>query len=678
MKNVMQNFSCRIMALLFLLGFPAVLIAQTSAESPESSPLGKAVVTSPDGRVEITFHTLSEGQTAPTGGRLVYSVSFQGKPMIEPSAISLELEDGFPLGQNVRMVSLFPSGADETYTLVTGKTRTVRNHYNALRIDLIDNASAGRLLTIEARAYDDAAAFRYRLPEQKALSSVRLKKENTEFRISKDPFIYALVLPHYRSMYESEFLKLSASSLSNQGGVSSTVLLGLPLLMEVSGRGWMAITEADMQGSAAMYLVNPSGGWTSHKFESRLAPRLDSPDVAVIGQLPYTSPWRVMLIGSEPGRLIESNVITSLNPPSVIEDTSWIRAGRASWDWWNGSLGPDGQKAFTTETMKFYVDFAAASGFEYTLVDAGWSRRDITRMNGTVDIPELVKYAAAKNVKIWIWLPYDATTRQMDEAFALYEKWGVAGLKIDFVERDDQEGIEFYYRAAKKAARHHLMVDFHGSTKPTGMDRTYPNVMGYEAVLGMEQSKAGSRDNTDSHVMLPFTRMLTGPMDYTPGGFDNVTPGAFEPRMERPMVMGTRAHHLAMYVVYDAPFQMVADHPSAYQGQPAFQFIRDVPATWNQTKVLNGQPGEYITIARRSGDSWFLGSMTGRHGCRLEIPLDFLGEGRYTADIYADAPDADQFPKKCEIEKKMLMRTERLTLKLAPDGGCAIRFRPEK
>jgi alpha-glucosidase len=413
-----------------------------------------------------------------------------------------------------------------------------------------------------------------------------------------------------------------------------------------------------------MYLVNPSGGWTSHKFESRLASHLDDPNIAVAGTLPHHSAWRVLLVGTEPGKLIESNVITSLNPECTIKDTSWIHAGRAAWDWWSGSIGPDGKGAYTTETMKYYTDFAAKSGFEYLLVDAGWSARgDITKMNGRVDIPEVVRYASSKGVKVWIWLGYRDVDKQMADAFPIYEKWGVAGLKIDFVERDDQEGIEFYYRAAEKAA-------------PTGIDRTYPNVMGYEAVLGMEQSKAGSRDNPDHHVTIPFTRMLAGQMDYTPGGFDNVTGAEFEPRMQNPMVMGTRAHHLAMYVVYEAPFQMVSDHPSAYEGQAAFEFIKAVPATWDRTRVLNGLPGEYITVARCRGDEWFIGSMCNWTPRRLEIPLTFLGKGNYTAEIYADAADADQFPKNVLIEKKTVNSTTLLKAQLAPAGGYAVRIKP--
>lgn len=650
-------------AALFLL-FPPLLAAQSKVALP-----------SPDSNLVVTFQTVKDGAAAATG-ELVYSVSFRGKPLIDASALRLELEGQRSLGSAVRIAQQTASSVDETYRLVTGKAGTVRNHYNGLRIDLEENGENRRRLSIEARAYDDAIAFRYLVPEQRPLRDFRLKKETTEFRISKDATTYALVLPNYRTMYESEYLKLNASAFANKNGLSNRVLIGLPLLMNVPGIAWIAITEADLRDYSSMYLVNPSPEWGGHRFESQLAPG-DDPEVTVSGTLPHHSAWRVLLVGDQPGRFIESNVITSLNPESAIKDTSWIHPGLTSWDWWSGSIGSDGKPAYTTETMKYYVDFAAKSGFPYMLIDAGWSASwDITKMNGKVDVPEVVRYAATKNVKVWIWLAYMDVDSQMEEAFPLYEKWGVAGLKIDFVERDDQRGINFYYRAAQTAAEHHLMLDFHGATKPTGLERTYPNVLGYEAVLGMEQSKAGMRDNPDHRVMLPFTRMLAGPMDYTPGGFDNVTENDFIARHVRPMVMGTRAQQLAMYVVYQAPFQMVSDAPKAYEDQPSFGFIQHAPATWEETRVLGGLPGEYIIMARRNGKEWFLGCMTNWTTRTLDIPLTFLDNGKYTAEIYADSDDAAQYPKNVSIQKKSLDRSMRLKASLAPGGGYAVRFVP--
>jgi alpha-glucosidase len=326
--------------------------------------------------------------------------------------------------------------------------------------------------------------------------------------------------------------------------------------------------------------------------------------------------------------------------------------------------------------MEYYVDFAAASGFPYMMLDAGWSGMHITKMRGNVDVPELVRYAAKKNVKVWIWLYSKSVATQMQQAFPLYEKWGVAGVKIDFVLRNDQEGIRWYYAVAKLAAEHHLMVDFHGATQPWGIQRTWPNVLDYEAVLGLEQNKAGRRDGPVHRATLPFTRMLSGPLDYTPGGFNNVTREAFVARDNSPMVMGTRAQQLALYVVYEAPLAMVSDAPSAYANQPAFQFIRDVPTAWDATRALDGEPGEFATIARRQAKEWYLGSITNWTARDVRVPLDFLGAGRYTAEIYEDAADAAENPKHVAIRHQTVRKTDTLTLHLASGGGCAIRFVP--
>lgn len=635
-------------------------------------------VASPDGKVVLAIEMVPATANGLTG-RLLYKVIFRGKPLVEESALKFELEGQRPLGTGVRITGSAQLPGEDSYKLLAGKTSTVHDRYNSLRLDLEQDGLLTVKFSIEARVFNDAVAFRYVIPDQKAIRNFRLTKESTEFRIAKDATTYALELPNFHSMYESEFVKLPITSFSNQGGVASRVLIGLPLLMEVPGVAWMAITEADLRDNSSMYLTNPSGSWMGHWFESVLAPSEEDSNLIVKSSLPHHSAWRVLLIGDEPGRLVESNVITSLNPENRIADTSWIKAGKASWDWWSGSLNANGKSSYSTETMKYYVDFAAQSHCEYMLIDAGWSEpNDMTKMNGKVDIPEVVRYAAARGVKVWIWLYYKTTDSQMEEAFPLYEKWGVAGLKIDFIERDDQRGIDFYYRTADLAAKHHLMVDFHGATKPSGLERTYPNVLGYEAVLGLEQSKAGTRDNPDHQTTIPFTRMLAGPMDYTPGAFTNVTREEFVPRGESPMVLGTRAHQLAMYAIYQAGIQMVADWPKAYEGDPSFEFVKAAPATWDETRVLNGRPGEFVTIARRHGEEWFLGSMTNWNARELDLPLSFLGSGDFTAEIYADAPDADVNPKNVRIEKKTVNRDSHLTAKLAPGGGYAVRVIPNK
>jgi alpha-glucosidase len=637
---------------------------------------GSVEVSSPDKRIVLRF-VITAGKNQSSGdGQLTYAVSYRGKQVLEDSALRMELADQAPLGAAVHIVGNVPGHGIDDYALLAGKASAVHDVYNSETLQLEEGGSPGRKFYVEARVYNNAIAFRYEVPTQPALARYRLTQEDTEFRVSTDAPSWALRLPNYQSGYESEYVPQVLSALSNQGGVSSYILNGAPMLLHLPGVAWAAIGEADLEGNSAMYLENPSGNWGGHYLVSKISPPVEGQGPAVDAALPHQSAWRVVLLGDTPGDLIEANVMTDLNPPNRVPDTSWIHSGKASWNWWNGDIGADGKSAFTTDTMKYYVDFAAESGFPYMMLDAGWSGRDITTLRGNVDVPELVRYAAKKNVKIWIWLYSKSVGAQMQEAFPLYEKWGVAGVKIDFILRNDQQGIQFYYDVAKLAAEHHLMVDFHGATQPWGIERTYPNVLNYEAVLGLENNKAGRRDSPIDRTVFPFTRMLSGPLDYTPGGFNNVTEDQFVARDKFPMVMGTRAQQLALYVVYQAPFEMVSDVPSAYVNEPSFQFLRDVPTAWDATRVISGDPGEYITVARRHKQEWFLGSITNWTPRELHVPLNFLGSGAYTAEIYEDAPDAGDNPKHISILRKTVHSKDTLTLPLAKGGGCAIRFIP--
>jgi alpha-glucosidase len=653
---------------------PVMVFCGAPGSRAQSRPVE---VSSPDHRITLRFSVQSgKGQESGQDGQLMYSVNFHDKQVFENSALRLELANQPPLGAAVHIADSTPGSGVDDYTLLAGKTSAVHDAYNSLTVHAAESANPERKFDIEARVYNDAVAFRYHVPEQVALSRYQLTQEDTEFRPVMDASVWALRLPNYQSAYESEYVPSVLSGLSNQGGVSSYILNGAPMLMHMPGVGWTAVGEADLEGNAAMYLENPTGNWTGHYIVSKISPPVDGNGPAVDASLPHNTAWRVILLADTPGELVESNVFTDLNPPNRVADTSWIHPGKASWNWWDGDLGPDGKSAYTTENMKYYVDFAAQSGFPYMMLDAGWSGNDITKMRGNVDIPELVQYAAKNNVKVWIWLYSKSVAAQMQEAFPLYEKWGVAGVKIDFVLRNDQEGIKWYYDVARLAAEHHLMVDFHGATQPWGIQRTYPNVLDYEAVLGLENNKAGRRDGPVNRVTFPFTRMLSGPMDYTPGGFDSVTPEEFVARDKAPMVMGTRAQQLALYVIFEEPLAMVSDVPSAYANQPSFQFIKDVPTSWDATRVLNGEPGEVVTIARRHGDAWYLGSATNWTPRDLRVPLTFLGGGRYKAEIYEDAPDSAQSPKHVTIRQQIVRSTDTLNLSLASGGGCAIRFVP--
>jgi len=649
-------------------------ISGAAQPAPAAQPV---VVASPDHALSLHFAVKPSKTSTEGSGNLVYSLEFHGKPVLDDSGLALELGGSQPLGSDVHITGVESGQGVDDYALQFQKVSKVHDAYNSLVLHVSEGAGEHRTMRIEARAYNNGVAFRYVVPQQNSGSVMRLEQEDTEFRLSTDATNWLLALPNYRSSYESEYVKLPTSALSNQGGVSSSFLIGLPLLMHEPGVAWMSLTEADIEGSTSLYVTNPSGNWAGHWFVSKLAPRFDHSDVAVEGALPYHSPWRVLAVADDPGRLVESTLQYDLSPPSRVQDTSWIQGGKASWNWWVNDVDKDGHPTFTTENMKYYVDFAAASGFKYMVLDAGWAvGRDITKMNGKIDVPELVRYAATKNVKVWIWLYSESVMEQRSAAFPLFEKWGVAGVKIDFVNRDDQQGVQFYYDTAREAAEHHLMVDFHGTRTPWGLERTYPNVLSYEGVLGLENNKVGRRDSPVDRSVFPYTRLLAGPMDYTPGAFNNATEDGYVAQNTNPMAMGTRAQQLALYVIFQTPIQMVSDSPQSYAGQPEFQFIKDVPVTWDAIHVLNGTPGEFVTIARRHGDEWYLGSMTNWTPRTLEVSLNFLDQRSYTAEIYEDGADADANPKHVRIRKATVHKGETLTLKLASGGGCAIRFVP--
>ncbi len=666
---------CLRSTLLCLLAFCAaeMLPAQTAAAA-------SLKVASPDG--QIVFQ-LFDGQP-PSGLR--YAVQFHAKPMIAESNLGLEVEGQPALGPGMQNSGAETGAVDETYTIPVGKTRSVRDHYNSLRAGYED--ATGRKLQIEVRVFDDGVAFRYVVPEQPALKQVRITREDTGFTFVKDATTYPLILTGYHSSWEDEYQQRQVS------GLHADWVVGLPLLTEEPGIGWLAITEADIDNYAGMYLRKGSNRFdlkadlSPHRDETG---KPDEPEVAVETSTPFSSPWRVLMIGDEPGRLVESNIVLNLNPPSKIADTSWIKAGKSAWDWWSGQAAPSVtfKTGMNTATMKHYIDFASASGFPYMLIDAGWAvaparsgpedysaLADITRVVPEVDMPELLRYAKEKNVKIWLWSHWTSVDKYIDQAFPLFEKWGVAGVKIDFMDRDDQWMVNWYRRVVTAAAEHHLMIDYHGAFKPDGLRRTYPNLMTREGVMGKEYLKWSARTTPTHNVTLAFTRMLAGPMDYTPGAFGNANRANFIPRNFEPMTPNTRAHELALYAVFESPFMMVSDYPEHYQGQRDFDFIKRVPVTWDEIRVIGGLPMEWISVARRSGSDWYIGSITNWDERAVKLPLSFLGEGKFEAEIYADAPDAAQEATHTTLTKKTVDSNTVLDVHMVSGGGNAIWIHP--
>ena len=470
-------------------------------------------------------------------------------------------------------------------------------------------------------------------------------------------------------------------------GLHHDWLVALPLLAEVPAVGWVAVTEANIENYAGMYLRKND---VAFGVRAELSPRIDAPGIAVEADAPVTTPWRVLMIGDDPGRLVESNIVLNLNPASKIADTSWIRAGKSAWDWWSGQAAPSVsfKPGMNTDTMKHYIDFAAASGFPYMLIDAGWAvadrkgpqdyaaMADITHVVPEVDMLELLRYAKEKNVRLWLWSHWTSVEKYMDEAFPLFEQWGIAGVKIDFMNRDDQQMVAWYRHVAELAAQHHLMLDYHGAFKPDGLRRTWPNVITREGVMGKEYLKWSARTSPVHNTTLPFTRMLAGPMDYTPGAFGNSNRENFVSRNLMPMSLGTRAHELALYVVLESPLMMVSDYPEHYAGQHDFEFIKQVPTTWDEVRVLAGRPMENITLARRSGKDWYVGSLTNWDERTVKVPLSFLGEDRYVAEIYADAPDARVNATHTAFSKQPVDRSTVLEIRMVSGGGNAIWIHP--
>jgi alpha-glucosidase len=680
-----------------------LLALAVSAVAAAPAQTGPVVLQSPNGAIEISIATVRGPSAEASGGQLAYRVAFRGQPVVQWSNLGLAIEGSPALGAAVRIESSHASSQDETWKPVQGKASPIRNRYNAVSVQTVETAANARRLTIEARAYDDGVAFRYLVPEQPGVKELRILNESTQFRFSRDAYIFPLISRGFQTSNEDDYHALAIS------GLHPEYLVNLPLLVEAPGIAWVGLTEADIENYSNLYVTAGGGGLTA-----RLAPRVedintsadaapsfnpnvDAAKLSVIAETPVKSGWRVLMIADNPGRLVESNMVVNLNPPGAIQDTSWIKPGKTSWDWWNGSQeqgvrnpGPNNGK--NNDTVKYCIDFCARNHFEYMIVDGGWSKvlpkrpgdigysfrgpMDLTKSVPDIDIPMLVEYGRSKGVRIWVWAHFRDVNDQMDAAFAQFERWGVAGVKIDFLDRSDQWMVNWYRTAAKKAAEHHLMLDFHGAFKPDGMERTYPNVITREGVMGEEYNRWSARVTPRHNVTLAFTRMLAGPMDYTPGGFDNATPERFTPHAASLMVMGTRVHQTALFVVFESELQIVADSPAAYDGQKELEFLKAVPASWDETRVLNGVPAKYITVARRRGNEWFIGSITNEDARTLDVPLSFLGSGVYDAEIYADGPNAAADPKDSVAAKRRVDARTVLQLKLAPGGGSAIRLAP--
>ena len=622
-------------------------------------------ISSPDGKITVTVSVDRE---------ISYSVQYNKMKIIEPSTISFTFKQAPPLGNDMEVVSDKRVTFDETWKPVLKRFETVRNNYNGIRFEMKEKKFPARMMNLEFRVFNDGAAFRTEFPEQQFNHEFVISDELSQFNFASNHTCWTVNYGSYTTSQEVEHFERKISD------ITSEMVIGLPITIKVDEKCYAAITEADIENYAGMYLKsNQKEG--DFSLRTALSPRKGQPENGekVHFKTPHKTPWRVIMLGETPGKLVESEIVTNLNDPCEITDPSWIKPGVSAWDhWWSGEVKMEQSVIYE------YIDLASKMGWPFMLIDWQWYGQfneptaDIKKPAPQINMPEILKYAKSKNVRCWLWLyNTDVDRFNFEEACALYEKWGIAGIKIDFMDSDDQEMVNWYHRVVKTAAKYHLMVDFHGAFKPDGWQRTYPNLATREGVLGNEYNKWSLRITPEHLCTLPFTRMLAGPMDFTPGGFLNRNPDQFKNGTPA-QVLGTRANTLSQFVIYDSPFLVACDHPKNYYGQVGEDFLKQVKSVWDDTKVLNGSVSEYITMARRDGNRWFVGSMTNSFGRELEIKLDFLSGGNYKMVSFTDIEKTKQNAEIAEQKETTVKKGDSVKIKMVPGGGFAAWLEPLK
>ncbi len=627
-------------------------------------------VFSPDKKIEFKL-------TA--GSDLRYAVNYEGRPLVASSSISMTIDSGGPriLGRGVKVKSEKRRSVDDILKpVVRQKAAAISDRFNELAIRFAGDYG----LTI--RVYDDGAAYRF---ETSLPGPVTVVSEQVEFVFPGNPQAWFPEEESFQTHSERKFLSVSLNDVTEKRFASC------PVVVNPAGGPKVAVTEADLEDYAGMYLAGEAGapGKLVGRFPAYPLKEEAKNDrnVPVTERAPYlvktagrrTYPWRVLLIAARDGILIESPLVYRLAKPAS-GDFSWVKPGKVAWDWWNALnlAGVDFRAGVNTETYKHFIDFAAEHKIEYVILDEGWYKLgDLLSVVPAVNVEEIVAYGKAKGVGIILWAIWKTLDDQLEKAMDRFSAWGIAGLKVDFMQRDDAWMVNYYYKIAAEAAKRRFLLDFHGAYKPTGLYRTFPNVLTSEGVMGLEHNK-WSRDITPEHdVTLPFTRMAAGPMDYTPGAMVNGGMRNFQVIYNQPMSQGTRCHQLAMYVVYESPLQMLADTPTNYRREPScLDFLSRVPTVWDETRVLEAKIGDYVLAARRSGADWYVGAMSDEKARELVLDLSFLGEGSFEMSLFEDGPNADRNGNDFQKVAKTVTRADKLTLKLAPGGGAAATLRP--
>jgi len=650
--------------LMICLLIPTIMGLVSAAARAESFELK-----SPDGRLGVRVET---------AGQLRYSVRLDGRLLTGPNPLSMTLGDGRILGNDPRGVKARRRRvADTIVPTVKIKNAAIDDVYNELTLTFAGSYS------VVFRAYDDGVAYRF---GTSAAGPINVVTEDIQYRFEQDHHIYFPAEDSFHSHQERLYQLVPLSSIAPDKFCS------LPMLVDAGLGVKMAVSESDLADYPGFYLSGQAGPSLKAVFPAVAVKeeRTNDRNVKVVERAahiaetagPRMFPWRAMVVARTDADLIVSEMIYKLGRPCRLQDTSWIRPGKVAWDWYNACnlFGVDFQAGVNTETYKFYIDFASRYGIEYVILDEGWyPLDDVMKVVPAIDMEALLEHARLKKVGLILWVTWKALDDQLVPALDKFERWGIKGIKVDFMQRDDQAMVNFYENVLIEAAKRKLLVDFHGSYKPSGFQRTYPNFITSEGVKGNENNK-WSADVGPSHTLtIPFIRMLAGPMDFTPGAMRNAQKKNFRPVFDRPMSLGTRCRQLAMYVLYESPLQMLCDSPSLYLREAeCMEFLGPVPTVWDKTLVLDAEIGERLVMARRNGPDWHIGGMTGDEAARTCVDLSFLGEGGYTLTLFQDGPNADRWAEDYVKVVRSVTAADKIDISMAPGGGFAGRLAPLK
>jgi alpha-glucosidase len=613
------------------------------------------------------------------GKQIEWSVQHVKTPVLSASPISMELGDNEMLGTSPKVLSSKTTTINEVFATPVYKKQSVKNNYNQLQLNFKGAYS------LEFRAFDDGVAYRFVTNKK---GNIVVVNENTNFIFDKD---YKTFTPYVRDLREGDKLQSSFEALYDEVTLSEIpkdTLAFLPMLVELNDGKKACLLETDLENYPGMFVrYNGQNGLQGFfaKYPSKernggfmylnyMVTARENFLVKTNGT--RTFPWRAIVISETDKELANNDMVQKLASPSRINDMSWIKPGKVAWDWWNdwNISHVDFVAGVNTSTYKYYIDFASRNKIEYVVMDEGWSSdTSLLLISDKIDVEEIVKYAKQKNVGIILWASWYSIQKDLISAFDKYSKMGVKGFKIDFMDRDDAKMVTSLYEIAKAAADYKLLIDYHGMYKPTGIQRTYPNIVNFEGVKGLENVKWTPNDDMPRYdVSIPFIRMISGPMDYTPGAMRNVNKSNFHPSHTNPMSQGTRCHQLAMYTIFEAPLQMMADNPTAYmKEQECTDFIAQVPTVFDETVALDGKVGEYVALARRNKNTWYIGAMTNWNGREIVLDFSFLGEGIFEIDLFKDGLNAEKEATDYKREKITISSKDKMKVKMASGGGLA-------